>query len=514
MTANRRAPALAIRHLWPLIVVAGVFVLVATHPVRPYDFWWHLRAGQEIAAARAIPTADTFSYTMLGAPYDSYASFWIVELAYYFLHRLGGLPLILLVHTLVITAAYALILSVAFRVSGSLRAASLATLFAMALGLENWNVRPQAVAYLFFAVCLWAIYCYRRQPKRWLLALPPVAIVVWANCHGSYFLGFVLLAIWLADELWNSLWPALQARSTTGTGNAPALARAYIPGLLLLVSALGVLLNPRGPRIFSYIGTISGNAAIRSMVVEWRPPGLDSFSGVAFIAGLLLVAVVFAISPRRPSVFALLTYVAFALLAFTSSRSIVWFGLAMAPVLAEQLAALAARLGALRGHASTMSSARARRPERSGLNYGFAFLILLGATASLPWFKQWLPLPEAKAGLVSTETPVEAVRVLVERGLPREVFHDEGTGSYLTWAAPQYPVFVDPRIELYPEDIWLSYLGVSGAQAGWQERLDSYDAKTLLLSRESQGSLIEAARASNLWTLVWEDAYFVLLTRS
>ena len=91
MFKKQLTPKLRMEHLWPLAVLAGVFILVSTYPIRPHDFWWHLKAGQEIVLSGRIPSVDTFSYTMAGAPYDNYASYWLMEVAYYFA-LFGGRP--------------------------------------------------------------------------------------------------------------------------------------------------------------------------------------------------------------------------------------------------------------------------------------------------------------------------------------------------------------------------------------------------------------------------------------
>ena len=63
-----RLPSITLEHLWVLIVLTGIVVFVNTHPIRPHDFWWHMAAGREIAKTGRIPTVDTFSRTMAGAP--------------------------------------------------------------------------------------------------------------------------------------------------------------------------------------------------------------------------------------------------------------------------------------------------------------------------------------------------------------------------------------------------------------------------------------------------------------
>ncbi|MFP4344623.1 MAG: hypothetical protein ACLFU8_08015, partial [Anaerolineales bacterium] len=142
-----RNQSFTIAHLWCLIVIAGILIFVNTHPIRPHDFWWHMAIGREILETGRIPTTDTLSYTMTGAPYPAYQMFWLMEIALYALYRAGGPALVVFVHGLIITSAYALLLLLARRISGSWRVAALSTLFAAALGLHDWNVRPQAIAF-------------------------------------------------------------------------------------------------------------------------------------------------------------------------------------------------------------------------------------------------------------------------------------------------------------------------------------------------------------------------------
>jgi hypothetical protein len=125
----------------------------------------------------------------------------------------------------------------------------------------------------------------------------------------------------------------------------------------------------------------------------------------------------------------------------------------MAPVLAEHFQALAVLLPRST-QPGEVSQAISRR-----LNALFAGVILLMVLITLPWFKEGLPLPELKRGLISAETPVEATQFLLDNRLPGPIFHHMAYGSYLIWAAqPDYPVFVDPRIELYPYSYWIDYI--------------------------------------------------------
>ena len=97
-------------------------------------------------------------------------------------------------------------------------------MLAIAVGINNWNVRPQGISYLLGALFLWAIYSYRRRPHPAWLVVFPIAMLVWANTHGSFLIGLVLLGIWLADEAWG--WLLARWRKEPERSLRPVLAPA------------------------------------------------------------------------------------------------------------------------------------------------------------------------------------------------------------------------------------------------------------------------------------------------
>jgi hypothetical protein len=487
----------SIEHLWCLTVLVGVFAFVNTHPIRPHDFWWHMAIGRESVQTGRIPTVDTYSYTAPGQPYPSYQMFWLAEVGLYALFSAGGPELVVFAHSLVITTAYGLILWVCGRVTGNWRSAAFGALFAAALGINDWNVRPQAITFLLGALFIAAIQSLRMsggatpsQRRGVQLALFPLGMAVWVNCHGSFPLGLALVSLWFVAESW-SAW------------KMHTVAQLRRPGAALALSILTCLFNPRGPGVWAYLATMAGSPVIQKLVPEWAPPSFDSLDGALFFVGLLFCAALLALSPRRPGVLALLTFLGFATLGLRTTRGSVWFGLAMAPIAAEHLEALASQFYPKR-----------RTTVSSKLNLIVAGLLLFLGLITLPWFKSALPLPTGKAGVISTETPVVATDFLLAERLPGRVFHAMPYGSYLAWAAqPDYPVFVDSRLELYAVDVWLDYIQISNAQGNWEAVLEAYGVNTLMLSRDEQGTLIQAVEAAPRWTLLYEDLYTVIYSQ-
>jgi hypothetical protein len=491
---------ITVRHLWAATLLVGIFAFINTHPIRPHDFWWHMALGREIVTTGRIPSIDVYSFTMSGQPYPSYQMFWLADVSLYTLYSLGGPALVTFTQSLIIAATYLLVLLLGWQSSRNWGVTTLVLFFAAALGLHNWNVRPQIISYLIGAFYLYAIYAYRRSSSRRWLVVFPVGMLIWANSHGSFAIGCGLLGIWLAAEIWEAVvaYRSGQRKDIT--------TQIWPPFISLLLAGLACMINPRGPGIMTYVLSLSANPIIQNLVPEWAPPTFDTQIGVIFYLGLLFCTIVLALSPRRPDFFQLATFLAFALLGMMTTRGVVWFGLVMAPILAIHLSAITSQL-AKKGERST------RKRRSFWINATFMMLLILIAVFSLPWFKHWFPFPKPKAGLISYETPLAATDFLLSQDPAGNLFNEMGFGSYLIWAAqPEYKVFVDPRIELYSAEIWKDYILITNGIPGWEDKLATYGMQTLMVSPSQQASLLEAVKESPDWQLVYQDEAALIFT--
>jgi hypothetical protein len=484
-----------LEYLWVATVLVGIFAFVNTHPIRPQDFWFHITIGKTILATGQIPSIDTFSHTAAGMAYPSYNTYWLMEVTQYQIYQWGGAALTVFFHSLIITGSYAIIFLTNLRATQNLRAAAFGTLFAAGLGLSDWNVRPQAIAFLIGATFLFAINEIRRTTRWHWLFVFPIGLVLWVNSHGSYVLGIVLVGSWVAVELWE-YW---QQRKNQSLGFALAA---------LLLTGLCSLLNPRGIGVFQYSSGMASNSVIQNMVPEWASPTFDTINGFLFLCGFLAAVLILFISPKRPSTFQIILFLGFGVLGLKTLRGSIWFGLFLAPTIADHFSSL------LKSWFQNLNQAKVQSSSNllNGIVVIFlGFLLIL----SLPWFKEQLPYPPLKAGLLSSETPIEATQALLDASWPTEIFNSMSFGSYLIWASqPEYPVFVDSRIELYPPEIWRDYLSIGAALPGWDDLLKQYSIHTLMLNYVDQANLIKAVEVDPNWVPVYQDSTAVIFVRN
>lgn len=500
--ALRFAPTLD--HVW----LAAALLLIALRPlltpIPPNDFWWHLATGRLIAASGQIPQIDSFSFTRAGEPF--YNQGWLAQWAMYQLYQLGGAQLTLLVQSLVIALAYGLLLRLCMRRTGRLRlSVGLLLLITLPLSFNNWIVRPQSYALPIFAAFLTILTEYRLGLSRRLWLLPPL-MALWVNVHGTFVLGLVLIGITFASEALSALRPTTNDRKQMIDDGANLHASPSVLRPLLIWGALtaaALLLNPRGFEVLGYVRNLLGSNAVTTLVTEWAPPTVRDLEGKIFFLFLIGCGATLIYSRRRPDLADMLMFAAFLWLALGATRNIVWLAMVATPMLAVHAAAL--------GRERPPRRAFAGSPLLNGLLIGMLALLVLLA---LPWVKPTLDLPPAVGALISQDTPVAAVeflRAMPER--PTRLFHSEAYGSYLIWAAPEQPVFVDTRIELYPYEQWRDYINLGQAN-NLPALIEKYQLDGMLLSLKQQPALVAALRADPSWAERYHDEQATLFIRA
>src|SRR5207247_455255 len=131
-----------------LLVPAIVFISQATNDAYLVDFWHHLARGREMVRTGQLLDHDIFTYTVPGRYFLDVN--WLTQVAYFHLFSWGGLELVRTINALLLAGAWAWLVGICKRVSGSLE-------IAMALGLATflgaWQVftiRPQTMSILLF----------------------------------------------------------------------------------------------------------------------------------------------------------------------------------------------------------------------------------------------------------------------------------------------------------------------------------------------------------------------------
>jgi hypothetical protein len=479
---------LSLKHVWIVVTLGAAFIGPASNPISLPDILWTLLRGSWMAEHGRLMTTDPFT----SAPHISGQILnlqWLADLFYHALDALGGPPMVVTGTAVTIAFTFALLLLATITTSGHVRLSCIAVWAAYALGASNLSPRPQTLAYPFFAFFLLAVTRAQwRKDARLLWALPFLT-VLWANIHGSFFTGWVLLGC-------AALGQVIATRNVWS-------AKPYVLTLVACVAASAV--TPAGVGSLFYLATMSGNQIVRDYVTEWAPTSFGMQEGPLFFGSVVILGVLMLKSRVRLTPFEILLLIVFGYLAWSSVRAVVWWGLVIAPIVARLLGGVAVQ------RTTTSRNVPA-------LNALIIAMVGVLVVMSLPQNKAMIPiLPASKLGVFAPDTPIGVGEFLQTHDPPPtgKMLNAQNWGGYLEWAAwPRHQVFLDGRIELHPDQVWLDYLAITEPTAHWRSLIDQYDISYFVLDKSLQTDLIADLRTDAVdWHLDYEDDQAVVFSR-
>ena len=510
--------------VWGLLIVpalACVF-LMAVRPYLSQDVWHHIRCGWY-----ALPTnhgpATTEPFTFFGRlwklPWIQYE--WLAQILIYLGHTRLGPPGAILAKAALYAAAFGLLALAARRRGACAEATALAVVVgAFACAVRFW-VRPEVFSFLLFAFVVWALE-RARDGKLWTICLLPPAFALWANLHGAYVAGWVLIALAAAGPwLWIVVrWvrPRLERRPAFprwSRGEAPEGRAAVWLAAAFVACVVAVCANPYGVRILTTPFELTRSALVRQAVMEWKPATLDVWLSKESVF-LPLLVVGLCVGARRLRLADVLFLVAFGYLATTARRHLYLLAFLVVPILADLWTPAFERLR------------RTRWPTWATqtlllLLFAFATAFALGPRSD-PRARLGFTLDRFGLG-VSREYPTQCAQYLLEQKLTGNLYNDYWDGNYFIWALnrpwndvyakwnadPPYLVFVDGRIDVFGEKVMRLYDRVRRAEPGWKDVLGKYGVNvcvTSLMPRVRRKGRDEAAA---LTRALWEDPDWALV---
>jgi hypothetical protein len=447
------------------------------------DMWWHLKTGQIIWTTHTIPTTDIFSYTTnrhAWVPHE-----WLAQTLIYGAYRLGGYSGLMLWLCLSTTALLIAGYVLCTLYSGNAKVAFVGAMAIWFFATAGLAIRPQMIGYLLLVFELLLVHLGRTRSPRWFLLLPPL-FAVWVNCHGSFFLGFLVAALFLFCSFFD-----FRIGSLTALPWDPH--RRTILGLALFLSAVALFLNPVGVKQLLYpLNTLFHQSIQMSSVQEWMPPAMRGGRGLGLLA--VLGCIFLLVIAQRSELFwdELVVLTMGTWLAASHQRMVFVFGILAAPVLSRLLS------GCWDGY-----DAARDRPLPNAVLIAISLLVLTWG----------FPSHQNLTRQVDDGSPVDAVKFIQSHRLSGPMLNDYGYGGYLIWAAPEYPVFVDGRGDVFE---WTGVLAQFGKWALLQSDpntlLDKYAIHFCLLTRTSPMAHVLPLLPN--WKMVYSSNKSVIFVRT
>jgi hypothetical protein len=402
------------------------------------DFYLSLTSGRFIAQ-HGFATHDPFSTVSQGGHWLNQQ--WLSELTFFRIFSVFGPTGLTVLYAFLITMPLALLLWLCRRKGWPMLIAVAAFYFPGVLAV----IHPRAAGFtvLIFTLLVALLLLIWRErgsettgpPGRWW-ALPTILALfaLWANLHGGFIAGFLLLGlttVGLAIDHWRGI-----------PGSVPLNRVVALGAIGILAAVIVTIATPLGSAIWSYLLSFQ-NQAISLASTEWESAFSSPLAVVYLTLATGFAAWMWVRSPRPRRATTLLVTAGFLVFAGYSIRNIVFIG----PVLALQVAWTAPN----RSHSSL------RLPVAlvgAAAAAAAIFAAVLGPARDDPT----LGFPVADYTIAHPPTHGRIVTYA-------------GVGSYINWRSPNTPVVINGWLEQYtPQELRDNY-GV--LRAGPDENLSA-----------------------------------------
>lgn len=471
------------------ILFLSVFLYLSFHTGKGLladgDTGYHIRAGEYIIDTLSIPKQDIFSFISPALPWTAHE--WLSEVIMASVHRAFGLTGIVIFFSFIISAVYFIFFKIIRTYTGNILAAILVAILAIAASQIHWLARPHIFSMLLIVIWYYLLDMYQYRDRDYLY-LMPLIMLLWANLHGGFMSGFILLGIYFAGNFMKSI-------SSAGVEKLEHRKKVVRLGLITLFCLAATLVNPYGYHILLFPFKLTSDKFIMDNVSEFISPNFHE--PMPFTCLLLLIIAVFSVSKKALNIIEVMLMLLFTYMALYSARYIPIFAIIAAPVLVKQteFVMMQSRVKVMDFIDKRASRIKSVDASATGYIWPAAAVILIVILAAGG---------KIKFGFDEKIKAVAAVEFLKKEPLKGNMFNNDEFGDYIIYAAwPEYKVFFDGRSDMYGAERMKEYFKITRIETGWEDVLKKYDINWIIYNDKSTLSQFLLQRDD--WKLIYAD---------
>lgn len=489
MTSNQ------VRRFSPLPSIAdflfvAIFLLVALHQGRDLlndgDTGYHIRAGEYILKTMSVPTHDMFSFLSPPLPWTAHE--WLSEVIMALVHRAFGLTgIVVFFAFLIALTALLLFDTVHTKEANILISLGVVILATTASGL-HWLARPHVFSFVLMVVW-YHILCLYQEKGRNLLYLLPLIMVLWANLHGGFMGGFIMLSVFLAGNAFDAVF--------THGDRAKAVERLKTLAVTTAVCVAVCLINPYGYHILLFPFQLTSSKYLMDGVSEFISPDFHEWYVRGFEIYLLVLVAALAWSRKKLKAADVLFILLFMHMSLYSARYIPLFAIVAARILAQKLNELFQEQDSAFTRFMQRRSNNISRLDASAMRYlwpaaSVLLVVYIAASGKIAYGFN----PELK--------PVAATEFIKREKIAGNMFNNDEFGDYLIYSAyKEYKVFIDGRLDMYGADRLKEFRKVTGFKQGWEKVFEKYGITWVFF--DANAHLSRYLLLHKDWKLIYAD---------
>lgn len=466
------------------------------------DLGRHLKNGQLFIENGLIPKINLYSYAYPDYPFINHH--WGSGVLFYVIQRLAGFSGLSLAFIVISMATLLIFLNVATKYASFAIAAPIAVIVLPVL-ITRYEVRPELFSYLLCGLFLQILWGYKsgKLSSRWLFLLP-ILEIFWVNVHIYFFIGVMLIALYLLELLVVFL-----------THKKQQNIRDQVKGLavILLLTILAACLNPAG---------MSGAIYPFLILNEYGAPVIENYSVLAvlregyiflpliyfgIVLGLVCLSWLYVVTRNRSSfsVGNFLLSVFFFVMAWSAIRNFALFAYFALPLAAVNLK------GLVSGEGKTSSSPSILKVSAALAVTAFVLIIIKPA--------YFVSSNRGRVGIGLEQANSAAAEFFRKEKIQGPIFNNFDVAGYLVYHLyPDHRVFVDNRPEAYPAVFFRDvYFPSQSDEAKWQDTSHQYGFNVIVFNyreRSVRGQQFIIRRVLDpMWAPVYFDKNIIILAK-
>ena len=479
-----------------MVFVAVLFVLIFSSGqglLGDGDTGYHIRTGEVILQSWHVPTQDIYSFHT--PPLKWTAHEWLSEIIMALFFTNFGLTGVVIFFAFLLAITHWLLYRTLRTRSDDILLCTGITLLATATSSTHWLARPHV-----FSLLLTVIWCHclnRFQQKTdYTPTFLPAVMLLWVNLHGGYFIGIVLVTVYLVGNIFYSFFgPPEQSEQYRKRGKTLLL--------ILAGSVMACLANPYGVEILWFPLRVTSDRFVMDRVTEFMSPNFHDVLPFKYM--LLCLIGLLALSRTALNLIEVVLITLLSYMALYSGRHVSLFAIIVAPLLLKTGESV---VRTLPNHILSIYEKRNRNLAAIDARlWGYFW----------PVFGSFLVVGLAAVGSLRFQFsekifPVHAADFIRNEVITGKMFNNDEFGDYMIFSLwPAYHVFMDGRSDMYGEKFGADYLKIANVQPGWKDTLKSYGIDWVVF--DTQSALSAALQEQTDWQPIYSDIVATIFVR-
>lgn len=439
-------------------VPAALLLVLLLRPVWDVDIFWQLKLGEMILDRGGPVPTEPFAALHEGEPLPAVA--WAGQAVMALARRVGGWDLLRVIDALCWLGGLGAVAAACRWRGAALPAVVLALALAFLAALPTASVRPQSLACLCFGLLL-ALQRLGLRPA-WTIALGVPLLVVWQNLHPSVSIAVAAMSLAAAPGWYG--W--LRGRVAT-----PPIG----PSVLAGCAVAALFATPDGASMLA-TSALNAQASIAIGASEWFPLWIPANHANALpVLVTALVTLWLLRKSRRYDAAELAVAIGLSVMTLTAYRFVLFWAVAMVPVIARAAAS------------------EAPRPTARGV-VALLVPVLLVAVAA----------PLLAPTRFAASLPLAAVEHLRRTGARGTIYGDFPFGGVIIDTGhPDWKVAYDGRYYRYAREEWQYNGGIESGIVPLVDVVRKWNPAAFVIDERHNAPLAQALAASRAWQRIY-----------